>query len=217
MADPQPPSRASDNSTRLDIKVQDARGARRPAEGDLESVEIPIHITGSELMPVRGGPPASGGSGEYVEEMPTEIFRPGMHPHPQPPQVSARSQSATRVAPAPQAGQQRQAPETNATRLSPQPRYPLAAPPPPPAPVSFEGLGGDDWDGETVVRQPAALTTSKHRERPGREVPREQARAAPAQQKPFNPDETVNLNDIDVDIDFSDETQHIAAPPRRPR
>ena len=85
--------------------------------------------------------------------------------------------------------------------------------------MSFEGLGGDDWDGETVVRQPAALTTSKHRERPAREPERAPAQAARPVQKPFNPDETVNLSggDIDVDIEFNDETQHIAAPPRRPR
>ena len=214
MADP-PASRGTDNSTRLDIKIQPGRGARRPAEGDLESVEIPIHITGSDLIPL-GGAPASQGSAEYVEEMPTEIFRPGMHPYPPPQPMPVRSPSATRVAPAPQPGQR---------RAQPAPAPPPLAPAP--APVSFAGLAGDDWEGETVVRQPAALTTSKHRERPGREAPREATRApaapahaAPARPapKPFNPDETVHLNaDIDVDIDFSDETQHIAAPPRRPR
>ena len=220
MNDPQPPSRASDNSTRLDIKVGDARAARRRPQGDLESVEIPIHITGSDLLPISGATPASGGSGDYVEEMPTEIFRPGMHPYPPPPHVSARSPSATRVAPSPQPSQRRPPvanPPSYAHRLQPA----QVAPFPPPAPVSFEGLGGDDWDGETVVRQPAALTTSKHRERPGRDAPRSQpqGRPAPPAQKPFNPDETVNLNngDINVDIDFNDETQHIAAPPRRPR
>jgi serine/threonine-protein kinase len=218
MADPEPASRGSDNATRLDINVSDLRAQRRPpaVERDLESVDIPIHITGSDLMPLAG--PAGGGGAEFVEEMPTEIFRPGMHPYPPPPHMSARSPSATRIAPAPQPGQQRRAPVVDTSRLVPQP-------PQPPAPVNFSGLGGDDWDGETVVRQPAALTTSKHRERPSREAPREQARAAPAQhvapqqqqqhhQKPFNPDETINLNDIDVEVEFSDETQHITAPPR---
>ena len=219
MADPQPPSRASDNSTRHDIKRSDARGAGRPPEGDFESVEIPIHLTGSDLIPVSAAPPASGGSSEYAEEMPTEIFRPGIHPYPPPPHMSARSPSATRIAPAPQAGQARRPPVNNppsyAHRLQPAP----AAPFPSPAPVSFERLGGDDWDGETVVRQPAALTTSKHRERPGRDAERAPAQAARPAQQPFNPDETVNLNggDIDIDIEFNDETQHIAAPPRRPR
>ena len=227
MNDPQPASRGSDNSTRLDIKIHEARAAaatRRPVDGDLESVDIPIHITGSDLVPFRGG--------EYVEEQPTEIFRPGMHPYAAPPHMSARSPSATRVAPAPHPGQQRRPQVDNTGRIVPQqpqqqqqprlqPLQPLQ-----PAPVNIASLGGDDWDGETVVRQPAALTTSRHRERPTREAPRDAPRetprtyahALPPQQKPFNPDETVNLNgDIDVEIEFSDETQHIAAPPRRPR
>ena len=235
MADAQPASRGTGNSTRLDIRVQDAR-RRAPADRDLESVEIPIHLTGSDLIPVSA---QSGGSAEYVEEMPTEIFRPGMHPFPPPPHMSARSPSATRVAPAPPVAQQRRAPASNMAQPPP-----VGSPVAHPAPVNFEGLGGDDWDGETVVRQPAALTTSKHRDRLGREAPREAPRApqrapapipaagrpaqAPPQQpqqphrshqaRPFNPDETVNLNgDIDVDLDFSDETQNITAPPRRQR
>jgi len=73
------------------------------------------------------------------------------------------------------------------------------------APVNFSGLTGDDWDSETVVKQPAALTTTRHRDRP----PSGRGRAAP---KPFNPDETVNLNgDIGIDVDFGDETA--ASPP----
>jgi serine/threonine protein kinase len=224
MNDPSPPSRGSDNSTRLDIKVQNSR-ARRPADRDLDSVEIPIHITGSDLPSARPAQQPTNRGNDFVEEMPTEIFRPGMHPHPHPhpPPAAppARSGSATRVAPSPLPGQRRQ-PIDNTERLAPQARpAPQAAVPAFPVP-SFDGLGGDDWDGETVVRQPAALTTSKHRERPGREAPREAPRqsaaAAPPAQKPFNPDETVNLNgDIDVEIEFSDETQHIVAPPRRPR
>jgi serine/threonine-protein kinase len=211
MADAQPPSRGTDNSTRLDIRVQDARGGRRtPAQRDHDSVEIPIHITGSDLIPISGTSHSAGGA-EQGEEMPTEIFRPGMHPYPPPQQqrMSSRSPSATRIAPAPapgQAGQPRR-PAAGAAPVAPPAGSPLAHP----APVSFAGLGGDDWDGETVVRRPAALTTSKHRDRPGREPP-------PPQKKPFNPDETVNLNgDIDVEIDFGDETQHMAAPRRPPR
>jgi hypothetical protein len=84
--------------------------------------------------------------------------------------------------------------------------------------VDFSGLVGDEWDGETVVKKPAALTTSRHRERPSRESSRTPQQAQRPPQKPFNPDETINLHgDIDVEIDFSDETQHIIAPPRRPR
>jgi hypothetical protein len=97
------------------------------------------------------------------------------------------------------------------------------------APVNFSGLVGDDWDGETVVKKPAALTTSRHRERPSsRDSSRQvHVQPQPPQQPPptpFNGDETVNLRDgdVDVDVDFGDETQHIVppniiAPPRRPR
>jgi serine/threonine protein kinase len=240
MADAQQPGR--DNATRLDIKVKDVRDARREARGpskdDSGSIEIPIHITGSDLVPVQSG----GGPGEYVDEMPTEIFRPGMHPYPPPAHMAARSPSATRVAAAPQPGARRAAPAparssrgADAQPPSHHAAQPVAAPAAM-APVDLTGLVGDDWDGETVVKKPAALTTSRHRERPARDVPssrqtrdprhardvrdpREPGRAVPAHgQKPFNPDETINLNgDIDVEIDFGDETQHIAPPPRRPR
>ena len=107
--------------------------------------------------------------------MPTEIFRPGMH-IPAPPR--------------------RAAPDARAQA----PRVPLPAMPAAMPPVSFSGLTGDDWDGETIVKRSAALTNAKRRE-----------------PKPFNPDETVNLRgDIDVDLDFADETQ-LVGPPRRPR
>ena len=107
--------------------------------------------------------------------MPTEIFRPGMR-IPAPPR---------RVPPDPRAQPSR----------VPLPAMPAAMPP-----VSLTGLTGDDWDGETVVKRPAAFTSAKRRE-----------------PKPFNPDETVNLHgEIGVDIDFSDETQ-LVGPPRRPR
>ena len=68
-------------------------------------------------------------------------------------------------------------------------------------PVDSSGLAGDDWEGETVVKKPTALT-GKRREN-----------------KPFvSPEETENLKgEIDVDIDFSDETQFLPHPPRRPR
>ena len=103
------------------------------------------------------------------------------------------------------------------------------------APVNLSGLVGDDWDGETVVKKPAALTTSRHRDRPSsrhaaqqqqqqqqqqpQQRPQSQQQQGPQPAKPFNPDETVNLRDgdIEVDLDFGDETQHIAAPPRRQR
>ncbi len=84
------------------------------------------------------------------------------------------------------------------------------------APVNFSGLVGDEWDSETVVKKPAALTTTRHRDRP---TPAPAAGRPPSErnQKSFNPDETVNLQgDIEIDVDF-DET-HISPqqlPPQR--
>ena len=90
-------------------------------------------------------------------------------------------------------------------------------------PVNLSGLVGDDWDGETVVKKPAMLTTSRHRDRPSSKDSSRQVHAQqpPQQQaqKAFNADETVNLRDgdIDVEVDFGDETHNLAPPPRRPR
>ncbi|HSO36291.1 MAG TPA: serine/threonine-protein kinase, partial [Labilithrix sp.] len=165
MADaPSPGSRvprapdSGDKSTRLDINVQDARAAaqaRRVPGSD--SYEIPIHVTSSDLRAL----PASGGSTDFVDEMPTEIFRPGMHPSPVAP---SRSPNETRIHRAPAA------PPANAQAAPParRPPPPPAEAPPPPAmaPVNFSGLTGDDWDSETVVKKPAALTTMRHRDRP---------------------------------------------------
>ena len=39
-------------------------------------------------------------------------------------------------------------------------------------PANLRGLVGDDWDGETVVKKPAALTTSRHRDRPNKTAAR---------------------------------------------
>jgi serine/threonine-protein kinase len=133
-----------------------------------------------------------------VEDVPTQIFRPGMHPTPGAPMprpatyMSAPSPSATRTAPGP-----------------PQPRHvpPQRAPqrpPSAPAPVDVSELAGDDWDSETVVTKPADFA------RPNRA----------AAGRPFNPDETINLNgdsnveiEIEIEIEMGDETQYIARPP----
>ena len=108
-----------------------------------------------------------------------------------------------------------------ATRIAPAPQPRGAGPdvaPAPMAPVDFSGLTGDDWDGETVVKKPAALTTSKHRDRGAVRSSTEPVGRPPPAKKPFNPDETVNLQgDIEVDIDFSDETHILHQPPPRRR
>jgi hypothetical protein len=204
---PPPASSGRENATRLDIKPHDARSSRLARSEESDSIDIPIHITGSDLIAVQVPEAASRASGpsEYVDEMPTEVFRPGMHMIP-PRQMASRSPSATRVAPAPRTVVQQ--PATVPQSM---------------APVNLSGLVGDDWDGETVVKKPAALTTSRHRDRPSSRhaVPQQQQRQQRQQQpaKPFNPDETVVLRDgdIEVEVDFGDETQHIAAPPRRQR
>ena len=232
---PPPASSGRDNATRLDIKPHDARSSRLARFDESDSIDIPIHITGSDLIAVQVLEPASRASspGEYVDEMPTEVFRPGMHMIP-PRQMASRSPSATRVAPAPQPGSRRAGaaaapPPAAAARSAVQQP---ATVPQSMAPVNLSELVGDDWDGETVVKKPAALTTSRHRDRPSSrhaaqqqqqqpqsQRPQSQQQQGPQPAKPFNPDETVNLRDgdIEVDLDFGDETQHIAAPPRRQR
>ncbi len=64
------PSGSYEASTRLDIRVKPA-----PLAPDSASVEIPIDFTGSDTpaLPIRHEGPA------YVDEAPTEVFRPGMH------------------------------------------------------------------------------------------------------------------------------------------
>jgi eukaryotic-like serine/threonine-protein kinase len=186
------PPDSGDKSTRHDIKVKDVRPAARQ-QPESDSYDIPIHITGSDLRPVQ--PATSPASADFVDEMPTAIFRPGLHPMPSP----ARSPNETRIHHAPPA-------QPSGRRAAPPPA--AGAPPSPMAPVNFAGLTGDEWDSETVVRKPAALTTTRHRERPpsGRE----------RVQKPFNPDETVNLQgDIGIDVDFDD--TNASPPPRRSR
>ncbi|MDB4943021.1 MAG: hypothetical protein JWP97_2555, partial [Labilithrix sp.] len=154
-----------EHSTRLDIKRSDVPKPSTVIEGS-DSYDIPVHITASEGRAAqRSAPPRPPGT-DFVDDLPTEVFRPGMH-------------------------------------LSLGPQNPASF-----GPVDISGLG-DDWDGETVVKKPAALTTQRHREKPpsGRQRP----------VKPFNPDETVAMKEepsIEVDIDF-DETNAVSPPPRR--
>ena len=224
MAEAQEPSAVSrsshgENATRLDIKPFDPRSGRLARSEESDSIDIPIHITGSDLVPVQI--PAGAPKGEYVDEMPTEVFRPGVHMAP-PRHIPPRSPSTTRISPAPQ-------PQPGGVGRRPAPPVVVQAAPAPPAPpssmapVNLSGLVGDDWDGETVVKKPAALTTSRHRDRPsGRQAhaqPQQQQKPPPGHPKPFNADETVNLRDgdIEVEVDFGDETHNIGSPPRRTR
>jgi hypothetical protein len=230
-----------DPSTRLDIR----RNGPPPDSG---SVEIPIDVMGAEFDEPAGAAPESDGDGDgEYDEMPTEVFRPGMHVGPPAPVPAARSTTARlspsspplaahaplpmlhpSAAPAHFAAAQQAPPHFAAAQQAGAPHnfaaaQPAGAPrqggsrqnqvtlqpnlgPAPLGAVDFSDLTGDEWDGETVVKQPAALTTMRHRERPPRE----------RDTKPFNPDETVKLSDQDVDVDFSDETE-IHPPPRRPR
>ncbi len=189
------PPASRDQSTRLDIKRGDARAAATNVAAS-DSYDIPVHVTGGE----RPAPGAA--SSDFAEEMETEVFRPGMHRNPAPP---ARSPNATRIHQAPPA------------RGAAPP--PASAPAPGMAPVNFAGLVGDDWDSETVVKKPAALTTMRHRDRP---TPAPAAGRPPTGrvQTPFNADETVNMQgDIGIDVDFDD--THVSPEPgpapRRPR
>jgi hypothetical protein len=88
-------------STRLDIRVK--RGAQGDVTPDTSSIEIDIaiDITGSDTpaLPIRheGPPPVPFPlpGAEYVDEAPTEVFRPGKHPAPPPP-TSQRRPPSTR-------------------------------------------------------------------------------------------------------------------------
>lgn len=95
MSEARPPG---EPATRLDIKVRHIP----PPVADSDSIEIPIEITGTELP---AAPPAAGSE---PEDMPTAIFRPGMHIAPRP-----LTGSATRAADAPPA--RRPAPEPPAS------------------------------------------------------------------------------------------------------
>ncbi len=291
MADAQSPRHRSSPPPAPAPESADRSTRQRPRQSTSDSYDIPIHITGSDLQPLV--PDSSNGS-DFVDEMPTEVFRPGFHPSPvaparspnetrihqapqrppqqrvvpqqqqqpfvppqqQPQHYQARPQQQQHVpqqqhlqqqypqhpAPPPQQQhvpqQQQQYPQQPAAPPQTQPhlgqQYPQQRPaagrPPGPAPaatgvppqglapVNFSGLVGDEWDSETVVKKPAALTTTRHRDRP---PPSGRGRAAAPQ--PFNPDETINLNGEGsaIDVDFGEEThaspppQHHQPPPRR--
>jgi len=181
-------SKSYDPSTRIDIRGRQPVAAR----ADSDSIEIPIHITGSDLKSLE------------VDDPPTAVFRPDMHHH-APRQASHNydSVSATKLSAQPQQAYPQPRPAAGRPAVPVHTHVPAPAPAPAPAPlapapVDISGLAGDDWDAATVVKKPAALT------RPRRDA------------TPFNPDETVALagNEIDVDVDFSaDET--IGPTPRR--
>ena len=189
-----------------------SRMADGPRQGS-DSYEIPVHITGSDLrtvQPIARAPVAGAHVADFVDEMPTEVFRPDRHASPAPARSSAlprgpapaRSPNETRILRVPD-------PQLLSRRASPLPAAgapPTQVVPQQMAPVNFGDLA-DDWDSETMVKQPAALTTTKHRDRPS--VGRERVA------KRFNPDETVNLQgEIGIDVDFSEDPGS-SLPPRR--
>ena len=69
------PSGSYEASTRLDIR------AKKPVAPDTGSIDIPIDITNSDTpaLPIRHEGPS------YVDEVPTEVFRPGKHLPPKKP------------------------------------------------------------------------------------------------------------------------------------
>lgn len=249
MAGAQPPDRrpapisrtgGTDPSTRIDIKVRERPNERTslPELGSSlessDSIEIPIHITGSDLQPIQTPPMQArprNPSTDFAEDLPTEIFRPEQHQTPIQPM---------RPMPVPQ--QQRRAPTGSSTQLSPQniplqrpaagvPAHsypgpghaqqhaqharPASVPPPPPA-VDISGLVGDDWEVATVVKKPSALDRAPSAQAQARPAPQQGRPRDPRASKPFNPDETVAMHgDIDVEIDFDNDST--MQPPSRRR
>ncbi|MBS2015343.1 MAG: protein kinase [Deltaproteobacteria bacterium] len=235
MADAHPERRpahtaGTDPSTRLDIKIN-----RERPKPDSDSIEIPIHVTGSDLSPVQAIPQPRlaqaqpqmppqvhahrNASTDFAEDLPTEIFRPDQHASPF-------------AAPRPATG--------SATQLSPQnfpmqrpaagmpaapPRMAVADPRLAPIPQGYAGQVGVP-QGAPPNARPASAPPPPPVDISGlvgddwevaTVVKRPQALSRPKRDaKPFNPDETVAMNgDIDVDVDFDNDST--VAPPSRRR
>jgi serine/threonine-protein kinase len=76
----QPHVESGELATRLDVQKRQMQHQQQPPPSNRypppsDSIDIPIHVTGTT--------PSLGS--ELGDEMPTEIFRPGMHPRPAPP------------------------------------------------------------------------------------------------------------------------------------
>jgi eukaryotic-like serine/threonine-protein kinase len=114
------------------------------------------------------------------EDLPTEVFRPGHHPVP----ALARSQ--------------------------PRAAYPAPPPPPPQPPIApaVPPMGhpslSEDWEGETMVKRPEALPPSSPPEPLDNSPPtltrtghtsRDDLPPRPAAGRPFNPDDTMKIDD----------------------
>jgi len=84
MAEARAPESA-DLATRLDVRPQVAKRPTLHEPQTSDSIDIPIHVTGTT---------PSLGQNDVGDEMPTEIFRPGMHPRPMPPPRSASAPTA---------------------------------------------------------------------------------------------------------------------------
>jgi serine/threonine-protein kinase len=115
---------------------------------------------------------------------------------------------ASPASPPPQPNQ----PSQQARRPSSPPRQPAAflapanAPPiapPPPIPTFQRAPLPEDWEGETVVRRPQDLMSAK--------AAAAVAAAASASKKnggrPFNPDETMKLDSMEIEVEFGEDTR----------
>ena len=134
----------------------------------------------------------SGEEDQEVEE-PTEIFRPDMRPSP--PRIAippVRSGTSTRVSSV--------HPSKARTRRA------SSRPPPPPRGTA------DDWDGETVVKRPGVdADFAGNPSPPPTLVAQERPVVIHRDPRPFNPDETMKVDDAS-DIEIIDDRQ---APRRR--
>jgi hypothetical protein len=181
---PAPPSQGG--ATRPDARPPNSG----TAEGD--QVEIPISVAHSDYAFDPSAPARTPDSDEFVEDVPTQVFRPGTHPAPRPrtappappPTASSREVSATHVSPL-------AIPPDRASGRAPGPpdRFDdisarrLVAPPEETSEVE------DEWDGATEITRPADMALKHPLARP-----QHAADARRPEPRPFNPDETVKLN-----------------------
>jgi hypothetical protein len=92
-------------------------------------------------------------------------------------------------------------PRAPAPFLAPPSSPPLA--PPPPVPTFQRAPLPEDWEGETVVRRPQDILSA-------RDAAAVAAAAAASKKhggKPFNPDETMKLDSMEIEIEIGEDTR----------